>query len=541
VTRRDRVEFVAVVGGFAALTLLLTYPLGFHLGTLGRTDNGDGQFSVWNVAWVARTLVVDPLHVLDANIFYPHQWTLAYSESNLGAGLLAVPAYWVTRDALTAHNVVLLLSFVLSGACMYYLVRYLFGDRFAAIVAAIGFAYCPYVFGHLPHMQLLMTAGLPGSMLAFHRLADAPSAARGVVLGLVLGVQAFFCGYYTIFVALMTGFAVLAAATVDRRWRDAAFWRAVFTAAAVSLVVALPMLMVYAQVQSTTGFSRSLGNANAYSADMRAYLASPAYAHAWILKVIERWRESLFPGYVVTIFGVAGLATGLRSRGRARLLWAIYGGLAILAFWTSLGPPAGLYRLMYAVLPGLGLIRAPSRFGLIVTFALAVLGGGSIAALLRRLPPPALVASVLIAVAVAESVSPSSFTKAEPIEQAYNELAKLPPGPVLEIPVYSPPFAHARTQYMLSSTVHWMPLVDAYSDVIPRGFQEVSSTLAGFPSAEAFKVLARDRVRYVVFHVDTMERPVADDIQRRLKAFGQYVSRRYADDRIWLYEIVGYP
>jgi hypothetical protein len=50
------------------------------LGSLSRVDNADGQFGIWNVAWVARTLVVDPLHVFDANIFYPHRGTLAYSE-----------------------------------------------------------------------------------------------------------------------------------------------------------------------------------------------------------------------------------------------------------------------------------------------------------------------------------------------------------------------------------------------------------------------------------------------------------------------------
>ena len=31
------------------------------------------------------------LHVYDANIFYPHRGTLAYSENNLGAGAMAVP------------------------------------------------------------------------------------------------------------------------------------------------------------------------------------------------------------------------------------------------------------------------------------------------------------------------------------------------------------------------------------------------------------------------------------------------------------------
>ena len=161
--------------GFTALTVAVTWPLVTVIGSAARVDNADAQFSIWNVAWVARTLIVDPLHVFDANIFYPHRGTLAYSEANLGAGLLALPVYWATGNPYSAYNFILLLSFVANATAMYYLARYLTGSRPAAVVAAIGFAFCPYVFGHLPHVQLLMTAGLPLGLLAFHRLSDAPS------------------------------------------------------------------------------------------------------------------------------------------------------------------------------------------------------------------------------------------------------------------------------------------------------------------------------------------------------------------------------
>ena len=55
----------------------------------------------------------------------------------------------------------MLLAFVLSATGMYYLVRHLTGDRRAAAISAIGFAFCPFVFAHTAHIQLLMTAGLP--------------------------------------------------------------------------------------------------------------------------------------------------------------------------------------------------------------------------------------------------------------------------------------------------------------------------------------------------------------------------------------------
>ena len=103
-----RTECLLVVAGFALLAVVLTWPLALHLGSLGyRLDNGDGLFSVWNVAWVAHAVTSAPTTVFDANIFYPQRWTLAYSELNLFAGALGSPVYWLTGSAYAAANFVL--------------------------------------------------------------------------------------------------------------------------------------------------------------------------------------------------------------------------------------------------------------------------------------------------------------------------------------------------------------------------------------------------------------------------------------------------
>jgi hypothetical protein len=535
-------ELALVLAGFAALTITLTYPLAFHLGTVlyKFNTNLDGHFSVWNIAWVARTLVIDPLHVFDANIFYPHRWTLAYSETNLGAGALAVPVYWATRNPYAAHNFVLLLSFVLSATGMYYLVRYLMNDRRAAVVAAICFAYSPYVFAHLPHIQLLMTAGLPFSLLAFHRLADRPGAGRGVALGAIMGAQAFFCAYYAVFVMLMVGYAVVFVAVSRRLWRESRYWIAVGVACGVSIVTVLPILAVYVMLRRATGFSRSVEAAGSFSADWRAYFASSAYAHAWVLNLLHTWRDVLFPGFVALALGIGGVVVGWFRGGRARELAALYGSVAMLACWESFGPSAGLYRLTYATTPGFGFMRAPGRFGLVVSFALAVLAAQGIAHLLVRVSRPTWVAALLAVVAAAELAVPLQLVRVPPPEPAYQRLATLPYGPVIEMPVYSARFAFVREQYMLSSTIHWMPLVDAYSDYIPPDFVASAEILGDFPTKEAFKQLERDHVRYAVFHVDNYGTQ-GDALRVRLTEFAPSLHRLYADDRIWLYEIVGVP
>src|SRR5262249_1564883 len=174
--RRDTItarflRAVAPCGAALAATILMTWPLASDLGHLGRTSNsGDARFSVWTVAWVAHALVSDPSNLFDANIYHPHRNTLAYSEANIVAGVLAAPAFWLSGNAELAHNVVVIFAFAATAVAMWLLVRHLTGDGAAGATSAVLFGFCPYLFSHTTHIQLLMAAGLPLSMLMLHRL-----------------------------------------------------------------------------------------------------------------------------------------------------------------------------------------------------------------------------------------------------------------------------------------------------------------------------------------------------------------------------------
>lgn len=91
IAARARAAAIAC-GAALLLAVVMTWPLAAGLGRLGRTTTMDGLYGVWNVAWVAHALVTAPTTLFDANIFYPHRGTLAYSESNIVAGVVAIPA-----------------------------------------------------------------------------------------------------------------------------------------------------------------------------------------------------------------------------------------------------------------------------------------------------------------------------------------------------------------------------------------------------------------------------------------------------------------
>jgi hypothetical protein len=545
-------ELLLVSAAGVALAILMTWPLATGLGHLGRTaaTDADGQFSIWNIAWVARTLVADPLHLFDANIFYPHRTTLAYSEANLLPGALGIPVYWASGNPWLTLNVVLLAAFSSAFVGAYLLLRYLTGDRRAAAAGAIVYAFCPYTMSHLSHIQLLFTGGIPLSLLMLHRVADAPSVRRGVILGVALAAQALSCAYYGIFAGLMVGYATLVLAATRRLWRSAAYWTAIAAGAITSLALVVPIFIPFLRVQKETGFARTVGDTAKWAASPHDYLVSATHAHGWLLEIARRigpWGEVLFPGLFAIGLGLAGLVLVVFVRGREprdRETAVLYGTLAVLAFWASFGPGAGLYRVLY-YLPTFSFLRAPSRLGLVVVLCLVVFAAIALRRGFGALTPGGrrLAGAIAVVLAIADvAVFPlKGWATAPDLPSPYAQLARSPKGPLAEFPFYGDRGAFPlHTQYMLFSTSHWMPMVNGYSDVIPADFREAAPVLDGFPSNDAFAMLARRRVRYIAIHWD-MYAGRHDEIRRRLEPYAGNLRVLAGDSRMTLFEVVKYP
>jgi len=549
-----RARRAAIACGLAlALAVVMTWPLATGLGRLGRTTTMDGLYGIWNVGWVSRTIVSDPASLFDANIFYPHRGTLAYSEANIVAGLVGIPAWLLTRNAYAAHNTAVLFAFATSFLGMWLLGRHVSGRADTAVAPAIVFAFCPYFYSHSAHVQLLMAGGIPLSMLALHKLADGPSTRRGVALGVALAGQALACAYYGIFAGLMVSYGVLFFAARRRLWRERQFWIAVGIAVLTAGLIVLPFIIPYLELQREGGFVRSLDDARRYAATWPSYLATPARIHAPILALARRlgWHvgEVLFPGMLALILGATGAALSWTRDTRDtdartdRETLMLYGSLGVLALWGSFGPDAYLYTVLYRVVPLFTFLRAPSRFGMLVVFVLAVFA--SIA--LRRLTPadsrrgPSVCALIALLAVVELNVVPFPWERALPVSANYRILAGMPRAAVAEFPFYGERIAFPlHAQYMVLSTTHWMPLVNGYSDYIPQDFREIAFVLDSFPSNDTFAVLQKRRVRYITIHWD-MYGPRAEEVRTKLKPFERYLRPLGSDATMNLYEIVGFP
>jgi hypothetical protein len=518
---------------FVVLSLVLTYPLPFHLADAVE-DRQDALLNVWITAWDGHQLVSNPLHLFDANIFHPCPRTLAYSELLLGNGLLALPITAASGNPVLGYNMALLLSFVLSGFGTYLLVLKLTRSPGAGLVAGAIFAFCSYRMTNLAQAQLLITQWMPLALLALVQLLRRPRPRHAVTFVLFFCLQALSSFYYAILLALAVvglaiGSFILRPSSFVTRRRSLVLH--LLAAVFCCTVVILPFALPYFQVQSELGFERTLADSEPFSASLRQYLMVPpgSVVHRWWLPSDDTPIaggypvDALFPGLVALALGLWGL---IRGRGRTRWFFLI---LLVAAFVLSLGPrlylapgqPAGLdlplpYAWLYATVPGFKALRAPARFDALVMLSLAVLAGYGVASL-RQGSGQGWKPAVLVGLVVVESwVWPAARAETVPVgdgvppvyrwlaAQGVEEGGEQPPArqdPILELPMAFTP-GGPRLDYQYLSTYHWRTTPDGYSGFIPPKHGQIVYEMERFPSERSVSLLQAMGVRQVVIHGD---------------------------------------
>jgi hypothetical protein len=521
--RRARAAGVILL--YAAFTAVMTYPQVRQMHSV-TIDTGDPLLSTWRLSWFAHQVTRDPLHLYDANIFYPEPLTLAYSDAMLVPSLMAAPLVWLGVHKLTAYNLLLLSGFALSGASMFLLVWSLTRHLGAAIFSGFVFAFLPYRFMHYAHLELQMSFWMPLCLWSFHKCVNEGRMRNGVVTGLFFALQMLSSWYYGIFFAtflLPVGGAVLLGAGWEQARRTIT---PLLAGALLAILLIAPFAVPYFKARQSLG-DRPVSEIQFYSATPVNYLGAHQ-RNALFGPVTAQWggqERELFEGVAVPLIALIGLWPPLSA---ARIGYAL--GL-LLAFEASLGLNGLLYPWLHSyVLPFRGL-RVPARMAMIVGLTLAILGGYGTARICTRLRDrrSAVLASVfLLLLAFAEYRSTLVLKKiwAEP-PPAYDALPANHRTVLLNLPLIAPDAA-LEPYYMYFSTFRWDLLVNGYSGFSPRSYTDLLKIMRGFPTDAGFEELRRRRVDFVIVHGeflrrDRYEQLVAQlDGREELRLVGKY-------------------
>ena len=167
---------------FLLLAVAMTWPLAPNLGTAVAYP-GDPYINTWILDWDWYATFHQPLHLFQANAFYPAKYSLAFSENLYGVALLLFPLRALGAGALAAHNVAILLGFAFSGFAMFVLGRMVSGSALAGVAAGVVYAFVPFRFTQLPHVQHVFAGWLPMMLAALLYYAARPTWGRAALFG----------------------------------------------------------------------------------------------------------------------------------------------------------------------------------------------------------------------------------------------------------------------------------------------------------------------------------------------------------------------
>lgn len=315
---------------YAALSIVLTWPLALGLGRDVPGDLGDSLFNMWILGWGVQKLPllftgqIGWADFWNANIFHPDPLALALSEHLFGLSLQALPVYWLTGNIILCYNLLFVSTFALSAFGTYLLVRDLTGDWRAAFIAGLIYGFLPYRIASVPHLQVISSQWMPFALWGLNRFVapiPSPGSRRPAWAALVFGVAALVmqnwsCGYYLLYFAPFVPLFLLHRMWTAGTLRDLRVWSGLIAGATVTLLLTLPFLLPYSDAQQRFGFERTLGEVILYSANVWSYIT--ASENVWLygkaLRYYPHGEGETFLGFVPWLF--AAVATGALCFGR---------------------------------------------------------------------------------------------------------------------------------------------------------------------------------------------------------------------------------
>ncbi len=541
-TRRE-IGLVVLCG--VLLAVLTSWPLVLHLPSRIAPDLGDPIRTAWEIAWVGHAMLHDPLHLFNANTFYPHPLSLAFSDSLLGYG----PAAFFgsgTVAALVRYNLLFLFAWSLCFVGAYLLARELGLGRLGGAAAGIAFAYAPYRVTEAGHLHVISSGGLPLALFLLLRgyrhssrrlvLAGWLVSAWQVSLGFTLGLQ--YCYLLAVLGLLVLLYwwrgrlrpgdawdsAAETSSQASKTSRGPLIPRSLLIVtvigAAVLGAVAIYQANPYLQVANDYPTAkRTLKEVKNYSSGPAALLSASSENRVWggatsgmRAKVHSQNEDVFFPGGLILLLALVGLLGVGGSVYTRNLRLGLAAGVltcSILAMGLGLTGYGYPYRLLYNYAPGWDGVRVPGRVFTLGTLFYALLAGAGAQLLVSRIGPwgkrhaisalPALLGGVLLVGLLGEGAG----HLAHPVVPQPAKAEVGLPGPLLDLPTDGA--ADRVWQYFSTNGFYKIPIGNSTFDI--PGVDDLRGGMSGFPDQASIEKLRYYGIRTVVLHLTMPKLP----------------------------------
>ncbi|MEP7011522.1 MAG: hypothetical protein ABJC13_14465 [Acidobacteriota bacterium] len=298
---------------------------------------GDPILNIYFLKWGMHQIGLGLPNVWDANFFFPMKGTLTLSDHLLGPALQLFLLRPLVPSAIVGYNLLLWSSFVLTGASTAWVLRQTGCSRPAAFLGGALFAFCPYRWSQLWHLQVLLMQWLPLTLWSFDRLLAerTPRRAGLFLLFYLLHVTGGAYLAYMVHVPLAALLLVrLARPTERRELFSPRSLRILGVTAVAALLMIGAIFAPYVRFSHANKLERNVTDVVSVGGAFASYL-SPAMGATYfdggtkyLLRrrapslegALTRNENSLFPGFLALGFGLAALLA-VRGRPAGEIPW----------------------------------------------------------------------------------------------------------------------------------------------------------------------------------------------------------------------------
>lgn len=458
-------------------------------------EKNDGRLLAWTVSWDIHKLLTDPLGIYNANIYYPNQNTLTYSEHFIAGSILAMPVWLLTDgNPAASFNFLMILGYTLNAFCTYILVKYLTKRRLAGLIAGLIFGYCSYRVANFGHLQNMLVFYIPLLTYFLYRYFENKRYRFLIGAGLSMLMMSLTSWYHMIFIWGM--FVLFLAYFIYRKRFVKSDYIKFGILIALNLAIILPFALPYFAFNKENQSAYTINELKNYSADFGGYLMPPPNTYIggvvlpWLNVTKERWQENInFIGYIalalsfIAVFTINKTKDGFKVKiDKSKLIFA---GIGLFFVLLSFGPFLHLsdevtkipllYWFVFNLLPPIRFIRVTGRFATVVFLFVGILAGFGFAKILNRFKnrkTAILFTAIIGALILAEYYPYHNLFKYEDISKTpaiYNQIKNDDSvKAILELPIDVGPFE--TTKYVYYAGIHFKPIVNGYSGFEPKDY-----------------------------------------------------------------------
>jgi len=295
---------------YLALTLFYMRPAAQVLGTHLAPDSGDPLFNLVVLKWGIHEMRTGMHGFWNLPFFFPARDVTTYSDHLLGPAAFATFFTAVVPNPLAAYNLLFLGSFVLCGFNTWYVLRRCGAGIAAAFLGGCMFAFLPFRWDQMSHVQVLLMHWIPVTLWSWDRLLAGPTWKRAAAFFVfyVLHVTGGTYLGYMIHFPMLVLLLYRAPALLPRERLRPALKILLPTGLAAGLVLA----GVYVPYLRAAGHqARTPLEIQVFGASLVSYL-TPTTSNLYG-SLAETWRRPencLFPGFLLTVLAVLAARRG---------------------------------------------------------------------------------------------------------------------------------------------------------------------------------------------------------------------------------------